>query len=642
MDLSNLLKHQTRITETTSSLIDLIASNNPTAISRCETFHSSIGDHDMVGCIRKINHLKFSPKVIICRNYSSYDATQMNKEFESVNWQPVYASNDVNIALNYFNHVVKAIFDRHAPTIVKKVRGKPCPWMTPKLRKTMTNRDRILKKARRTKSQRDWSLYKRLRNKCTNQLKYAKSVFQRNLLEQSCNNAKKFWNTIKYIFPSKQKPISFNVQRDKEKQLAQKFSTFFANAVRILKEQSIPLVNFVWKYTEKLPLRTQHRFKLTYVSIMFVLRELKRLKKNKSSGIDELPPRLLKDCREHIIKPLHHIINLSIKSKSIPSVWKIAKIIPTHKKGSFDDPENYRPISVLPVLSKILERAIHEQLSIFLEEHNLLTEYQFGYRKKRSTNLAATLLVDNIRKEVDRGNLVGAVFIDLSKAFDTLSHGSLLSKLPSYGIQDDELEWFTDYLFGRQQLVKIGNGTSCKEMVNTDVPQGSILGPLLFIIFFNDFIDNLTVAKVVKYADDTVLYCSGKDVETIEQLLTSDLNNAAKFFDDNSLVINLKKGKTEVMLFGTSIRIAKQDHKELRILYRDVPIHNTHTYKYFGYILDPNLTLNENFEKSYKRFSNRLRLLYKLRNNITTEAALYIYQSMILPIMTYSGTLKLA
>ena len=136
------------------------------------------------------------------------------------------------------------------------------------------------------------------------------------------------------------------------------------------------------KEKKKLSLRTQHRFKLTYVSNIFVLRELKRLKKNKSSGIDELPPRLLKDCQEHIIKPLHHIINLSIKSKTIPSVWKIAKIIPTHKKGSLDDPKNYRPISILPVLSKILERAIHEQLSSFLEEHNLLTEYQFGLTQK--------------------------------------------------------------------------------------------------------------------------------------------------------------------------------------------------------------------------------------------------------------------
>ena len=227
-------------------------------------------------------------------------------------------------------------------------------------------------------------------------------------------------------------------------------------------------------------------------------------------------------------------------------------MIPIHKKGAKGDPGNYRPISVLPSLSKILEKAIHQQLIDHLEEQSLLTKYQFGYRPHRSTNLAATLFVANIRREVDRGNLVGAVFIDLCKAFDTLSHSTLLTKLPAYGIVGNELELFTDYLFQRQQVVYLGSSTSDLRPVCTGVPQGSILGPLLFIIFYNDFVDYIHESQVLMYADDSVVYTAGKSVEFIERILSNDLKHIAKYFDENELIINLNKGKTEVMLFGTA------------------------------------------------------------------------------------------
>ena len=198
-----LIKTATRITKESSTLIDLIAINNPQSISKSNVFATSISDHDMVGCIRKINHFKYSPKVITCRNYSSYNVNNMNNDFEAVDWEPVYQYNDVNMALNNFHGVVKTIFDRHAPFIVRRIKGKSCPWMHHDLRKIMTDWDRLLTKARKTKNIQDWNMYKRLRNKCNNQLKSAKSSFQRNLLEQNTTNPKKFWKVIKDVFPFK-------------------------------------------------------------------------------------------------------------------------------------------------------------------------------------------------------------------------------------------------------------------------------------------------------------------------------------------------------------------------------------------------------------------------------------------------------
>ena len=264
---------------------------------------------------------------------------------------------------------------------------------------------------------------------------------------------------------------------------------------------------------------------------MYVRNQLKSLKWKKAIGLDQLPSSLLKDSANEIAIPLAHIINLSLNSSSVPTSWKKAKVIPVFKSGSVEDVSNYRPISVLPILSKIMERVVFTQLSEYLETNKLLTNCQFGYRYKRSTECAATLFVDNIRREVDKGNLVGAVFMDLSKAFDTVGHATLIEKLRRYGINESELSWFTDYLFNRSQVVEIDQSQSDPYPLLSGVPQGSILGPLLFLIYFNDLLDCLTEAKIM-CADDTVVYFSSKKIESV-------LNSEFEISLDISMIQNL-------------------------------------------------------------------------------------------------------
>ena len=211
--------------------------------------------------------------------------------------------------------------------------------------------------------------------------------------------------------------------------------------------------------------RTENLFTLDYVSIVFIEKELSSLKRQKATGIDELPPGLLKDCAKGISKPLCHIINLSIQTSTVPTIWKVAKISPVFKSGVNTLPENYRPISVLPVLSKLLEKAVHSNLMNFLEKVNLLSDFQYGFRSKRSTKMAATSLCDNIRRKIDIGEMVGTIYIDLSKAFDTIGHDILLRKLPAYGIRNKELSCFTDYLFNRRQIVEVNNIRSMAEPI---------------------------------------------------------------------------------------------------------------------------------------------------------------------------------
>ena len=316
------------------------------------------------------------------------------------------------------------------------------------------------------------------------------------------------------------------------------------------------------------------------------------MKQNKAVGPDNLPLNLTRDSADVIAEHLAYVISLSLCSGLFPNDWKIARVIPLHKSSPSDRLENYHPNSALPIMSKVIEKVEHKGLVDYLEEHHMLADQQFGFCRKRSTELAVTLFTDDIRKYVDAKNLVRSVFIDFSKAFDTLSHSTLLSKLTAYGITDTEREWFTSYLFNRQQLIKYNSQVCQPCPVMCGVPRGSILGPLLFLIYANNIVDHIKHCKIIQYADDTVLYFAGKELKSIGKALSADMSTLASWFSENELILNLKKGKTEAMLFGMGKRLSMRPIT-LNIMYLDNAVNVTTTYKYLGVQLDQTLTLSD-------------------------------------------------
>jgi hypothetical protein len=270
-----------------------------------------------------------------------------------------------------------------------------------------------------------------------------------------------------------------------------------------------------------------------------------------------------------------------------------------------------------------------------LENHNLLSACQFGFRKNRSTEHASVYITVKIRKAMDRGLFTGAIYIDLSKAFDTISHSTLIDKLPDFGITGIAQVWFSNYLFGRHQLVTYKGQLSSFEPIFGGFPQGSILGPLLFLLHFNDVTTALSKSQIVKYADDTVLFYSHKDIGKIEQVLNEEFSYVTKWLQENELIVNTKKGKTEMMVFGTSRRLKNIADQPIEIRHQETILNQTNTYKYLGLTLNCTLNMSVHVQTSLKKAASRVSLLKRMRPFLEEKTAALIYNAMILPILTY-------
>ena len=237
---------------------------------------------------------------------------------------------------------------------------------------------------------------------------------------------------------------------------------------------------------------------------------------NKDTGLDLIPTRFLKDGAKYITTPLTHILNLSLSAGQIPAELKTANITPIHKKQSKTEAGNYSPISILSIVSKIWEKAIYEQLSQFLAHHNLFYELMSGFRHSFSTGTCLIHLTDYMKSEQDRGNLIGMVFLDLQKAFDTVDHNILLQKLEALGLRKPAANWFKAYLFDKQQCVDIGGIISTSAKVICGVPQGSVLGPLLVLIYVNDLTaavkcNNVCLRNLILFGKtESILFGSSK------------------------------------------------------------------------------------------------------------------------------------
>ena len=397
-----------------------------------------------------------------------------------------------------------------------KYKQKKSKWITRGLLRSIRFRDNLYKKIKLTNpASREYETLK-INLKTYNKILRtsicaAKKQFLAYTFEKYKSDIRNTWKSINEVLSKKgnknTSPTSLNVNGNEitnTSEIANTFNTFFTNIGNELANK----INYsgTKDFTYYLRNRQNQKFTLNEVNEQTVTRIIVNLPAKNSCGYDDISSIFLKRITTSIIKPLTIVINQVLNNGIFPDKLKIAKVVPIFKSGDCALTNNYRPISLLPVISKVIEKIIYTQLSLYFESNKLFSDSQYGFRPNRSTEQATRELTDRIISAMDNNDVPIGIFLDLSKAFDTIDHAILLSKLEHYGVDGIPLQLVKNYLTNRKQYVKLNEVNSNVLPINTGVPQGSILGPLLFIIYINDFTRASSIFDFICYADDTTLF----------------------------------------------------------------------------------------------------------------------------------------
>ena len=487
---SQLIKEYTRVTPTSQTLIDHWLTNETRNISASGVIKTSISDHYLVYGVRRFPSFKSNPKYIETRDMKNYDPNLFRHDLKNAHWDLLNISDDPNDMLYSWEKLYLEVLDKHAPLRKRRVRNRPSPWLTPQVKNLMYRRDYLKRKYVKNGSTSLYNSYKLVRNEVNIAIRKAKQEYVAAEANKSIaeHNTHHSWRAINMLLGRKSKITGVNelkidntVFSDPDS-ISDAFNEYFTKVgprtAGCIPETSVKPESYVKE--------CHSVFQFTLISPGKVRNLLSKLSTSKACGIDGITPQVLKDSAGIISDTLCHILNRSLTTGIFFDSWKTAKVFPIHKGSAKTDPNNYRPISVLPILTKMFEKIVFDQLYLYLTQNDILTKFQSGFRSNHSTLTALLQATEKWLKNIDNSFLNGVVFMDLSKAFDTVDHNILLRKLDLYGVKEKAFDWFSSYLRNRLQCCVVNNTLSEPKTMLTGVPQGSTLGPLLFLIYVND------------------------------------------------------------------------------------------------------------------------------------------------------------
>lgn len=466
-------------------------------------------------------------------------------------------------------------------------------------------------------------------------IRSSKILYFNSYFQQHKNNIKRTWDGIKSIINiskrSKTCPSQLldhkHVLNETPAGIANTFNTYFTSVGNSLDSK---IRSTSKNFREYMPSCATGSFFMNPTDTSEIVEIINSLITSKATGPHSIPTHILKIGSSLLASPISYIINQSFNQGIVPDVFKLAKVVPVYKSGSADICSNYRPISLLSNISKIIEKATHRRLYEFLEKSNVIYDLQFGFRKEHSTNHALVNLVSNVNDVLDRGEFACGLFLDLQKAFDTVNHQILLHKLETYGIRGVCLSWFSSYLNGRKQYVAVEDTNSYTSLVDIGVPQGSILGPLLFLVYINDFHNCLSSGVAQHFADDTAIVFNGLAIKKMKLMMSREISKIDDWLCANRLSLNA--AKTEIILFRP---VNKRCQSNFNLKIKNTKIFLSNKVKYLGVVLDPHLSWRYHLSDLSKKLTRANGFLSKIRYFVDTPTIISLYYSLFQSHLTY-------
>ena len=632
LGLSQLITDFTRVTNKTQTLIDHIYTNDAKKVLNPTVIHSSLSDHYAIFCTYHAK-LPKQPKnghsYIQFRSFKCFNETLFLNDIARSPFSQIYDTVDPDKALDLLHMMLIVVIDKHAPMRTKRVKHSDLPpWITTELIFTMNLRDSY-------KKNKDDASYKKTKNQVSNMVDKAKEAYFEKLIQDRKDTAT-LWRAINAFTKKSNNKANASTSISPE----QFNQHFLSISERVLSPDQIKAGND-YVCPDNLVQFCKERVKdkdlnIPFLTVYEVGKLISSLGSKKSMGPENIPAYFLQLALPYIVEPLTYIYNLCIESNIFPAALKVAKVIPLPKASDKSNPDNFRPISLLPLLSKPLERHIQKHLYDYLDKNTLLHRTQSGFRPKHSCQTALISLCDSWLSSINKTQVVGTLFLDFRKAFDLVDHSILLQKLSLYLPSSPSVRLLQSFLENRFQFVKVNKNISSKEIVKSGVPQGSVLGPLLFLIYINDLPLNINPELTsTLFADDASIHTASDNMVDLNQDLQDGLDNVNDWCQKNCMSIH--PDKTKCMVITT-----RQKHQRepllLSLSLGTQDIDQVSEHKVLGLTLDSELNWHSHLNSLAKRLSRNVYLLSRLKRFATKDALKLFFEAHINSFVNYVST----